>query len=382
MADHLPQPSMPRSSLVISRGTRWRRRCLGWLGHGVLLAITSSSAILVLFIFFFIIRDALPFFQQRGIAEMFTSTDWSPDKGNYGALSIIFGSAMVTFGAVIVAVPLGVVAAACLSDMLPFSIRQITKPIIEVLAAIPSVAYGFFAFVIFAPFLQERGGGALAVTLWIVGVPLGGITCWVMADLLANRLASQERHVRVRMITFLVLLFLVMGGLLWGGLEVLALQINSGTNALNVSIVLGIMALPTVVSVSEDALQAVRRELREGAYALGATRAETLLWVVLPAARSGLAAAAILGVMRAVGETMVVWMAAGNSAQIPQPWFNFLDPIRTLTATIAGDMGEASQIKGSTHYHVLFAMGMLLLIVSYFFNFISERIIRVSRARS
>ena len=107
------------------------------------------------------------------------------------------------------------------------------------------------------------------------------------------------------------------------------------------------MALPTVVSVSEDALQAAGRELREGSYALGATRAETLFKVVIPAAGSGIIAAVILGVMRAIGETMVVWMASGNAAQIPSPWFNFLSPVRTLTATIAGDMGEADQVTGS-----------------------------------
>ena len=123
--------------------------------------------------------------------------------------------------------------------------------------------------------------------------------------------------------------------------------VASGTNALNVSIILGIMALPTIVSVSEDALQAVGRELREGSYALGATRAETLVKVIIPAAGSGILAAVILGVMRAIGETMVVWMASGNAAQIPQPWYNFLQPVRTLTATIAGDMGEADQVTGS-----------------------------------
>ena len=132
------------------------------------------------------------------------------------------------------------------------------------------------------------------------------------------------------------------------------------------------MALPTIVSVSEDALQAVGRELREGSYALGATRAETLVKVVIPAAASGIAAAVILGVMRAVGETMVVWMAAGNAAHIPEPWYNFLASVRTLTATIAGDMGEADQSPGSSHYHALFAMALCLLAISFVLNMLSE----------
>ena len=156
---------------------------------------------------------------------------------------------------------------------------------------------------------------------------------------------------------------------------------SSGTNALNVSIILGIMVLPTIVSVSEDALQAVGREMREGSYALGATRAETMLHVVLPAASGGIGAGIILGLMRAIGETMVVWMASGNATQIPKPWFNVLEPIRTLTATIAGDMGEADQVTGSSRYHVLFAMALLLLGISFACNLMSEWAVRRERRR-
>ena len=159
------------------------------------------------------------------------------------------------------------------------------------------------------------------------------------------------------------------------------IAIASGTNALNVSIILSIMALPTIVSVSEDSLQAVGRELREGSYAVGATRAETILKVVIPAARSGIIAAVILGVMRAIGETMVVWMASGNASQIPKPWYNILEPIRTLTATIAGDMGEADHVTGSARYHVLFAMALLLLLISFISNFISEWVVMRSKKK-
>ena len=141
------------------------------------------------------------------------------------------------------------------------------------------------------------------------------------------------------------------------------------------------MALPTVVSVSEDALQAAGRDLREGAYALGATRAEVISRVVIPAASSGVLAAVILGVMRAVGETMVVWMASGNAAQIPEPLYNYLEPVRTLTATIAGDMGEADQTTGSARYHVLFAMAFCLLIISFAMNLASEWIVQRSRKK-
>ena len=178
-----------------------------------------------------------------------------------------------------------------------------------------------------------------------------------------------------------VLAVILVRGLLALSARLTALRIASGTNALNVSIILGIMALPTIVSVSEDALQAVGRELREGSYALGATRAETLFKVVIPAAGSGILAAVILGVMRAIGETMVVWMASGNAAQIPSPWFNLLQPVRTLTATIAGDMGEADQVTGSGRYHVLFAMALCLLLFSFVGNLASEWILRRQRRK-
>jgi len=165
------------------------------------------------------------------------------------------------------------------------------------------------------------------------------------------------------------------------GNRLLGITISSGTNALNVSIILGIMALPTIVSVSEDALQATGRELREGSYALGATRAETILKTIIPASLSGILAAVILGVMRAIGETMVVWMASGNAARIPEPWYNMLQPVRTLTATIAGDMGEADQVTGSARFHVLFAMALCLLAFSFLMNLASEMIIRRSRKK-
>jgi phosphate ABC transporter permease protein PstC len=270
----------------------------------------------IIFIFYFIAKDALPFFGIVSAKEFFLSLQWYPsgDPPSFGALSIFYGSAIVTLGAVVVAVPLGVLAAVSLSDILPFKLRQYVKPIIELLAAIPSVAYGFFALMIFAPWLQKFG-------------------------------------------------------------------VESGVNAFNVSIILGIMALPTIVSVSEDALQAVGREMREASYALGATRAETIIKVVIPSAASGICAAVILGVMRAIGETMVVWMASGNAAQIPEPWYNLFAPIRTLTATIAGDMGEADQVMGSARYHVLFAMALSLLIISFVLNFVSELILRRSRKR-
>jgi phosphate transport system permease protein len=240
------------------------------------------------------------------------------------------------------------------------------------------VAYGFFALVVFAPLLQEQGGHLLAIAVWIVGLPVAILAIVVFSDVTTDRLRGNARRLARGM-----LIVLAGAGALavlgWSAHNLGALKISSGTNALNVSIILGIMALPTVVSVSEDALQAAGRELREGSYALGATRAETLVKTVLPAAASGILAAVILGIMRVIGETMVVWMASGNAARIPTPWFNFLDPVRTLTATIAGDMGEADQVTGSARYHALFALALVLLVFSLVCNLISERFIRRAR---
>lgn len=313
--------------------------------------------------------------------QFFALTSWYPaqEPPIFGTLAIFFGTFLVTIGSVLFSVPLGVAAAVTLSDILPFKWRQTIKPVIEILAAIPSVAYGFFALVIFAPLLQNQGGQIISIASWIVGVPILALLSLILGDRTSNIFAGENPRKKFH----LQILFMVIFGLLSillllevsGTLS--ELRINSGTNALNVAIILGLMALPTIVSVSEDALQAVGRELREGSYALGATRAETIIKVVLPAASSGLIAAVILGMMRAVGETMVVWMASGNTARIPEPFYNLVEPVRTLTATIAGEMGEAA--RGTHRYYVLFAMALCLLLISFISNMISEWI--VVRAR-
>jgi phosphate transport system permease protein len=369
-------------SLLLSHAARRRQRFAATLGSGFLLAVTSLSTLAVLFIFYFIARDALPFFRLEGFREFFTSVRWYPSAGDseFGALAIFVGSGLVTLGAILVAVPLGVAAAVCLSDVLPFAVRQWVKPVIEILAAIPSVAYGFFALVVLAPLLQQSGGPILGVAVWIIGAPLAALVIVVVADLATDRLADHRRR-SARGGIVILLGAAALAGLASAAHALSGLRISSGTNALNVSLILGIMALPTVVSVSEDALQAVGRDLREGSYALGATRAETLLKAVLPAAGGGILAAVILGVMRAIGETMVVWMASGNASQIPAPWYNYLQPVRTLTATIAGDMGEADHVTGSARYHVLFAMALCLLVVSFLCNLGSEWIIRRARKK-
>ncbi len=284
------------------------------LGRAFLFIVASVSVLAVFLIFFFILKEAFPFFAWGGLSKFFGSTHWYPEAepAEFGALAIIFGSLYVTIGALIFAVPIGILVALFLSDMAPFRLREICKPVIEILAAIPSVAYGFFAVLVLAPWLQNH-----------LGFP-------------------------------------------------------TGTNALNASFILAVMALPTIISVSEDAISATGREIREASFGLGATRAETLVKVIIPAAHSGIVAGAILGMMRAIGETMVVWMASGNASQIPSPWWDLSQSIRTMTATIAGDMGETP--KGSNHYMALFGLGALLLLFTFILNLISEYFL--SRVRS
>jgi phosphate transport system permease protein len=365
--------------LMTERANRLKR--IGSLsGYGFLFLITSVSAFAVLFIFYFIIKDAVPFFEIRGIAELFTNTHWYPsaEDPEFGALAILIGSALVTFGAVFFAVVLGLPTAVYLSDVVSFKLRQFLKPVIEILAAIPSVAYGFFALVVFAPVLQKSGGRILSITVWFMGIPLVSLIAYLISEFIASRVTPLKKSA-LRMLLLVAITAPSLAVLYFLGNIIGEIEITSGTNALNVSIVLGIMALPTVVSVSEDSLQAIGRDLREGSYAVGATRAETIIRVVIPAARSGLWAAVILGVMRAIGETMVVWMASGNAAQIPSPIYNFMEPVRTLTATIAGDMGEADQVTGSVRYHVLFALALCLLVFSFLTNLASEWVVRRSK---
>lgn len=371
-----------KRSLVMSASTSRLKQFGAFLGQGFLFMVTSLSTLAVFFIFYFIAKDAIPFFQLQGFREFFTSTNWYPSghPPEFGTLAIFFGSGLVTLGAILVSVPLGVSAAVCLSDVLPFNARQVVKPVIEILAAIPSVAYGFFALVVFAPLLQNHGGVVLSIGAWLILAPVLLLLVIVCSDLISDRVKDHRRR-NVRWLSGLLLGAAALTGMVLLGNRLSSIEIMSGANALNVSIILGIMALPTVVSVSEDALQATGRELREGSYALGATRAETILKTVIPASISGILAAVILGVMRAIGETMVVWMASGNAARIPEPWYNMLEPIRTLTATIAGDMGEADHVTGSSRFHVLFAMALCLLAFSFIMNLISEGIVRHSRKK-
>ncbi|HET58223.1 MAG TPA: phosphate ABC transporter permease, partial [Deltaproteobacteria bacterium] len=225
------------NQLLLSRRARRLHRAGALLGQVFLTGITSLSIIAVFFIFYFIAKDAIPFFSQQGFREFFTSTRWYPSASQpeFGVLAIFVGSGLVTLGAVLVSVPLGISAAVCLSDVLSFRVRQLIKPVIEVLAAIPSVAYGFFALVVFAPTLQNNGNLLLSFAAWMILTPVLLIVTVILADLLKDRFFE---HGGIAVKVFLLLLlgagsaaFMLSVQRFIGGLS-----IDSGTNALNVSI--------------------------------------------------------------------------------------------------------------------------------------------------
>lgn len=353
------------NSLILGKSGNLKRALCDKLGRFVLFSITAIPTLAIVFMIFFIVGEALPFFKSlTDVKEFFTSTNWGPSAANphFGALSIFYGTAMVTVVSCAIAVPLGILVALCLSEIVSGKAAGFFKIIVELLAAIPSVVYGFFAIVVFAPFLQDHGGflvAAITAFFGIIASFLGGVLC--------KTIFGERRKIFANIISFAVFgLILILS--LYVADRALSMQISSGTNAFNASVILAIMALPTIVSISQDSLSSVGRDMREGSLALGATKTETIFKVIIPCAKSGIAAAVILGLMRVIGETMVVWMASGNSLKIPEPFYNIFEPVRTMTATIAGEMGEADQSTGSARYHVLFAMSVCLLFSALIMN--------------
>ncbi len=278
-------------------------------GFGIL---AFSSLLFLLGIIVILFKEGLPIFKYVKLFEFIGGKFWYPtyDPPDFGILPLILGTFWVTIGAMFIAVPVGIGSALYLHEIAGFRERAVLKPIIELLAGIPSIVYGFFGMVILAPFLQR-----------LLNIPIG--LCLFTA-----------------------------------------------------SFILGIMAVPTVSSLAEDALDYVPKSFREASFALGANRWQTLVKVVIPAAGSGISTAVILGVSRIVGETMTVLMIAGGAAVIPKSLF---EPVRPMTATIAAEMGEA--VVGSAHYHALFGIGLILFLITLIFNMIAEVIGRRYRLK-
>ncbi|MBF0217357.1 MAG: phosphate ABC transporter permease subunit PstC [Candidatus Omnitrophica bacterium] len=265
----------------------------------LILASGLASIFFVVLIFLFLIKEGLAVFQSVTPGAFLFGKSWYPisEPAQLGILPLILGSLLVTLGAAVISIPIGVGAAIYIAEIAPARIKDILKSGIELLAAIPSVVLGFIGMVTLVPLVKS--------------------------------------------------LF----------------HLPTGLTALSGSIMLAFMAMPTIVSIAEDALYSIPKNYKEGALALGATHWQAIWRVMLPAASSGILAAIMLGIGRVIGETMAVMMITGNAAVIPQ---SILVPVRTLTATIAAEMGEA--VVGSEHYFALFAVGIVLFVISFGIN--------------
>jgi phosphate transport system permease protein len=280
----------------------------------LLIKVSGYSAILfVVMICFFLMREGLPVLGKVPLTNLF-STRWYPIENYFGILPLISGSLIVTFGAILIALPLGVGTAIFIAEISPRWAREILKPVVEVLAGLPSVVLGFLGILILSPFLRT------------------------------------------------------------------SLNLPTGLTAFAGALLLGGIAIPTIVSVSEDALDAVPRSYRDAALAVGATEWQTIWRVTLPAARSGVITAVMLGIGRAIGETMAVMMVTGNAPVMFQGFGTLFSPARTMTATIAAEMGEVA--SGSLHYQVLFFVGVLLFLISLLVNIIASAVVLRQRKRS
>jgi phosphate transport system permease protein len=272
-----------------------------------------SSILFVTLILLFLLREGLPALANVSLKNLF-GTIWYPIESYFGILPLILGTLLVTIGATVIALPFGIGTAVYLSEIAPKWIRDLLKPIIEILAGIPSVVLGFIGILVIVPFL---------------------------------------RHF---------------------------FNLATGLTALTGSILLGLIAIPTIVSIGEDALNNVPPAYRQAALSLGATRWQTIWGVTVPAAKNGILTAVMLGVGRALGETMAVMMVTGNAPVMPIKWNSLFEPVRTMTATIASEMGEVA--TGSQHYQVLFFIGIILFVISLAVNIAASSVSTRQRKRA
>ncbi len=291
-------------------------KSLTWREFIVTRAIQASgysAIVFVALIFFFLLREGAPALTDVKLSALF-SARWYPIEDYFGVLPLITGSLVVTIGAMLIAFPLGIGTAVYISEIAPRWIREILKPLVELLGGLPSVVLGFLGILLVSPFLR------------------------------------------------------------------VFLDLPTGLTAFTGSLLLGGIAVPTIVSVAEDALDAVPRSYREGAWALGATRWQTIWYVTLPAAKSGVLTAVMLGVGRAIGETMTVMMVTGNAPVLATALGSWFAPARTMTATIAAEMGEVA--NGSAHYHVLFFIGIVLFLISLGVNVAASSVVFRAKKRA
>ncbi len=262
------------------------------------------SVVVLAGIFILLIISAVPAFKEISLFDFFRTVIWNPDgydTSSYGIIAMFVSTVMVTAGALLFAVPIGIFTAAYMAEIAGPKEREIIKPVIEILAGIPSVVVGFLGIVVVSPLIAK------------------------------------------------------------------VFHLSNGLNALNGSVLLGIMALPTIISISEDSITMVPNHYKEGSYALGANKWQTLFFVTIPAASSGIMASIMLGMGRAIGETMTVLMATGNASAMPT---SFFDSVRTMTATIAIELGEVPY--NTTHYYALFAVGFYIFVITFIVNLAAD----------
>lgn len=279
--------------------TRFKETLYKW----VFALLAFASLVFLMGIMLTLLIQALPALIHLNFSEFILGKHWYPtfDPPEFGIFPLVVASILITAGAMMVCVPIGIGSALYIHELAGHRQRAVIKPLIEILAGIPSIVFGFFGMIIIAPFIQK-----------LFNIPIG-------------------------------------------------------LNLFTASLILGIMATPTVCSISEDALSFVPSSFKEASLALGANRLQTLVRVIVPAAGSGISTGIILGMSRAVGETMTVLMVAGGAAVIPKSIF---DPVRPMTATIAAEMGEA--VMGSLHFQTLFAIGLILFLITLLFNVLAE----------
>ena len=280
---------------------------------GVIKICGYSSILFVTLILLFLLREGLPALGDVPLSSLLSVT-WYPIEGYFGLLPLILGTLLVTISATVIALPFSIGTAVYLSEIAPNWMKEILKPLVEILAGIPSVVLGFIGILVLVPFMRKF------------------------------------------------------------------FNLPTGLTGITGAILLGMIAIPTIVSIAEDALNNVPPAYRQAALALGATRWQTIWGVTLPAAKSGVLTAVMLGVGRALGETMAVMMVTGNAPVMPTKWNSLFQPLRTMTATIASEMGEVA--TGSQHYQVLFLIGILLFLFSLIINITASAVSTRQRKRA
>jgi phosphate transport system permease protein len=278
-----------------------REQSIRFLFFSIALASITTLTLIVVFLF----MEGLPIFSKVSVKDFLLGHYWYPtdELPDFGIFPLIVASIAVTVVSSLMSIPLGVMTAIYLAEVASFRLREWVKPIVELLAALPSVVIGFFGMVIVAPFLQN------------------------------------------------------------------VFDIPTGLNLFNASLMLAFMSVPTICTISEDAIFSVPKELKEASLALGATHWETIARVIVPASLSGICTAVILGMSRAIGETMVVLMVAGGAGLVPHSLF---DPVRPMPASIAAEMAEAP--FRSDHYYALFAIGIVLFAFTLLFNLVADHV--------